>query len=84
MEIIKKTAEYTIYLKANGRHAVKDAKRRWVNGDEKVAILGAEGLVKAPPPPAPEPETATDAEANADADSENAEADGAEDADEAS
>ncbi|RMG29159.1 MAG: hypothetical protein D6721_06795 [Gammaproteobacteria bacterium] len=59
MEIVKKSAEYTIYKKRNGRMAVKNAERKWVNGEEKVKILLAEGLIRLDPPkPKPEAEEA--------------------------
>ena len=50
MEQIKKTADYTIYQKKSSRYAVRNAKREWINGDEKVKILLKEKLVKAAPP----------------------------------
>ncbi len=65
MQLIKKTGEYTIYRKANNRYAVQDANRQWVNGEAKVTVLKAEGLIKAPEPrPAPPAEEA-DASAEA-------------------
>jgi len=45
MKVLKKTAEYTVYQKRSGRYAVVDADKNTVNGDEKVAILIAEGFV---------------------------------------
>ena len=36
-----------MYKKNSGRFAVKDAAKNWVNADEKVTILLAEGLIKA-------------------------------------
>ena len=70
MELIKKTAEHRIYQRRDARYAVTDADKRPVNGDEKVAILLAEGLVKAPALKQPEPEApeATEEEAAAEAD----------------
>ena len=57
MKVIKKTKEYTVYQKGSGRFAVKNADKNWVNGDEKIAILLAQGLIKtAAPAPAPAPE----------------------------
>lgn len=54
MKLIKKTPEYSIFQRSDERYAVKDARRQPVNGEEKVSILAAEGLVKAPTPkPAP-------------------------------
>ena len=56
MKVIKKTKEYTVYQKGSGRFAVKNSEHNWVNGDDKVAILQAHGLVKtAAPAPAPAP-----------------------------
>lgn len=46
MKTVKKTAEYTIYQKRNGRFAVKGADKKWVNKDDKVAILLDAGLIK--------------------------------------
>ena len=54
MKIEKKTAEYTILKRADGRFAVKGAKNIFINGDEKVAILQAEGLLTKPEPKAEE------------------------------
>ncbi|MDB4077675.1 hypothetical protein N9537_07505 [Porticoccaceae bacterium] len=50
MKVIKKTKEYTVYQKGSGRYAVKNAHKNWVNADEKIAILLAEGLIKAVAP----------------------------------
>jgi hypothetical protein len=50
MEVVKKTSDYTIYQKRSKRYAVKDANKNWVKGDDKVKILLAENLVKAPEP----------------------------------
>ena len=54
MSVVKKTAEYKIIKRRDGRYAVKDAKGKPVNGDEKVTILQNEGLL-AKPEPKPEP-----------------------------
>lgn len=57
MEVVKKTNEYQVIKKRSGRYAVKGANKKWVNGDEKVKILVAEGLMEAPKAkeePAPE------------------------------
>ena len=56
MKTIKKTAEYTIYQKRNNRYAVKGANANWLNGEEKVAILLAENLIKLTQPTTPEVE----------------------------
>ena len=50
MKQAKKTAEYTIFKRRDGRYAVKGANSKWVNGDEKVSILQKEGLAKKPEP----------------------------------
>ena len=54
MSVVKKTAEYKIIKRRDGRFAVKNAKGRPVNGDEKVTILQIEGYLKKPEPK-PEP-----------------------------
>ena len=61
MKLIKKTAEYSIYQRGDERYAVKDAERKPVNGDEKVRILLAEGLIKVAEPKAPAEEPAEEA-----------------------
>ncbi len=59
MKLIKKTADYSIFQRGDERYAVKDAAKKPVNGDEKVAILLEEGLIKVAAPSAPaEPEPA--------------------------
>lgn len=60
MKVEKKTAEYTILKRSDGRYAVKSNKNKFINGDDKVAILIAEGLRSAPTPKAAEPATETD------------------------
>lgn len=59
MKVEKKTAEYTILKRSDGRYAVKSSKNKFVNGDDKVAILIAEGL-RAAPTPKPEAPAAED------------------------
>ena len=66
MTLIKKTAEYSIFQRGDNRYAVRDAARQAVNGDEKVRILRAEGLIKIAAPAAPaesQPETPEEASA---------------------
>lgn len=46
MKLVKKTDEYSIYLRGDKRYAVEDARKKPVNGEEKVRILVAEELVK--------------------------------------
>lgn len=64
MQEVKKTAEYTIFKKKNGRYAVKGANRQWVNGEEKTKILLANDLIKvsAPGPAATPAEEAAPAD----------------------
>lgn len=61
MKKLKTTGNHTIYEKRSGRYAVKDRKKRWVQGDDKVAVLREEGLLKTPEPKAPaaEPDAET-------------------------
>jgi len=67
VKVIAKSDEYTIYQKRNERYAVRDAKRAWVNGDAKVAILLEHKLIEAPKAKAPEPEPVADEAPAADA-----------------
>lgn len=50
MEVVKKTKEFTVVKKRSGRYGVKNAADKWINGEEKVKILLAEGLIKAAEP----------------------------------
>jgi hypothetical protein len=63
MKLVKKTSEYSIFLRGDERYAVKDADRQPVNGEEKVRILLAEGLIKVAEPSAPSEPEAAEAEA---------------------
>jgi hypothetical protein len=59
MKVVKKTPEYTISQRRDGRYAVVGSNNKPVNGDEKVKVLLAEELIKvsvAAPAPVPEPE----------------------------
>ncbi len=62
MEIVKRTSEYTIVKKRNGRFGVQAKGRKWVNAEEKVKILTEAGLIKAPEPKPAEPEAVEAAE----------------------
>lgn len=54
MHKIKTTKDHTIYQKRSGRYAIKERrKRQWVRGDDKIAVLTAEGLREAPAARAP-------------------------------
>lgn len=66
MKVVKKTAEYTVFMRNDKRYAVRSASRKWINGDDKVAILYKEELLKKPEPKAEEP-AAEEAEASEDA-----------------
>jgi hypothetical protein len=44
---VKKTDQYTIYKKRNGRFGVLGKNKKWINGNEKAKILLNEGLIKA-------------------------------------
>lgn len=77
MKVVKKTDNYTIYSRRDGRYAVTGSDRKPVNGEDKVRILVEEGLLKvaAPAPKAePEPEAAAEAEAPAEEPAAEAEA----------
>lgn len=63
MKVVKKTDEYTIFEKRNGRLAVRNANREWVNADDKIAILIKEKLVKKPKPAPKKEEPVEEAEA---------------------
>jgi len=57
MKVVKKTAEYTVYQKRNNRYGVQGNNKQWINSDDKVKILLAEGLITVSEPAAPsEPE----------------------------
>ena len=83
MKVLKKTAEYTVFQKRSGRFAVKNADKKPVNGDEKVAILIAEGFLKEEAPKVEEAPVEEVAEEAAEAPAEEAEAAAEEPAEEA-
>ena len=57
MKVVKKSSEYTISQRRDGRYAVVNSSNAPVNGEEKVKILVAEELIKlSTAAPAPEPE----------------------------
>jgi hypothetical protein len=74
MKLVKKTAEYSIYQRGDERYAVKDANKKAVNGEEKVRILLAEELLKAPVPAKPAVEEAAEEEPVAEAEAPSEEA----------
>jgi hypothetical protein len=71
MKVVKKTKEHIIFERGDKRYAVKTiAGKQAVNGDDKIAILSAEGLLKIAAPkkqeaPAAEPADEVPAEAPA-------------------
>ena len=78
MKLIKRTAEYKVFMRGDERFAVQDSNGKPVNGEEKVRILVEEELIKvtvpAPKEEAPEAAVAASDEAV------EATADGAEEA----
>ena len=50
MKLVRKTAEYKIFLRGDNRYAVQNANGKPVNGEEKVNILIAEELIKVTAP----------------------------------
>ena len=45
MKLVKKTAEFSILKRKDGRYAVQDANKSAVNGEDKARILPEEGLI---------------------------------------
>ena len=71
MQLVKKTSDYKIFKRGDGRFAVQNANGKPVNGEEKVKALLAEDLIKVTlPSPAAEPEA--EPEAAVEAESEEA------------
>jgi hypothetical protein len=56
MKVLKQTDDYTVYQKRSGRYAVVGSDKKNINGEDKVKILVAEGIVKQALPAEPEPE----------------------------
>ena len=63
MKLIKKTADYKIFMRGDERYAVQDASGKPINGEEKVNILVAEDFIKVtvPSPTEESPAEAEDA-----------------------
>ncbi|WP_370980613.1 hypothetical protein [Agaribacterium sp. ZY112] len=57
MKLVKKSAEYSVFQRRDGRYAVRGTNSNWINGEDKVEILYKEELLKKPEPKA-EPEEA--------------------------
>ena len=62
MKVVKKTDEWKILQKRSGRYAVQQASGNFLNGDDKLKILAAEGLAAKPAEKAP-PKAEAEAEA---------------------
>ena len=64
MKLIKRVAEYKIFMRGDNRYAIQDSNGKPVNGEEKVRILLKEDLIKvtvpSPKGEAPESEDAAD------------------------
>ena len=60
MKVLKQTDDYTVYQKRSGRYAVVGSDKKNINGEDKVKILVAEGIVKQAVA-APEPEVVEEA-----------------------
>ena len=64
MKLIKKMADYKIFMRGDDRYAVQDANGKPVNGEEKVRVLVEEDLIKvtlpSPKEEAPESDDAAD------------------------
>ena len=63
MKLVRKTADYKIFLRGDNRYAIQDASGKPVNGEEKVNILIAEDLVRVTAPQEVEPEAVEEAPA---------------------
>ena len=74
MKLIKKTADYKIFMRGDERYAVQDATGKPINGEEKVKILVAEDLIKVTVPSPKEEAPAETEDAGADDEVEAAEA----------
>lgn len=65
MKQVKRSAEYVIFQRKDNRYAVRGANGKWINGDDKVAILIEAGLAKKPEPKPVEEAPAEEAEGDA-------------------
>ena len=73
MKLIKKMADYKIFMRGDERYAVQDASGKPINGEEKVKILVAEDLIKVTVPSSKEEAPAEAEDAGADDEAEAAE-----------
>lgn len=54
MELVVKKETYTVWKKRNGKYAVRNEKRAFLNGEQKLEVLVKEGILKAMPKKAEE------------------------------
>ena len=64
MKLIKKVADYKIFMRGDDRYAIQDANGKPVNGEEKVRILVQEDLIRVTLPSAKEEPPGSDDGAN--------------------
>ena len=69
MKVVASTDAYTIYLRRDGRHAVKGADKQPINGDDKVKITFTPQADGAADEDETEPEADTDESGSEDEDS---------------
>lgn len=50
MKEIKSVGDKKIFEKKSGRYAVKDANKKYINGDDKAKLLAEAGLITIPEP----------------------------------
>ena len=81
MKLIRRTADYKVFMRGDERYAVQDAKGKPINGEEKVHILVAEELIKVTVPRPTEEAPAEAEDACADEGAEVAEPEAASDDD---
>ncbi len=68
MKEVKSIGDNTIFEKRSGRYAVRDANKKYINGDDKAKILAQAGLVTIPEPKAAPVEEAAEENNEASAD----------------
>ncbi len=61
MKLVKKVEGFSVYQRRDGRYAVETSKGKAVNGEEKVAVLLAQELIKVTAPKAVEEAPAEEA-----------------------
>ncbi len=61
MKLVKKVEGFSVYQRRDGRYAVETSKGKAVNGEDKVAVLLAQELIKVTAPKAVEEAPAEEA-----------------------